>query len=122
MSSGALQTSFALDVVLLKTVGLRPVVVHGGGPQIGETLGRLGIETRFVTLGHLQRGGTPSAYDRVLGTRLGIHAAWLAVKNDFGKMVALRGTKIVNVPLVEAVGTMRTLDLAVMEEALELFT
>lgn len=82
---------------------------------------RTGIETRFVTLGHLQRGGSPSAYDRVLGTRLGIHAAWLAIKQEYGKMVALRGTSIVNVPLSEAVGTMRTLNLEVMEEAQELF-
>ena len=82
---------------------------------------RTGFETRCVTLGHLQRGGPPSAYDRVLGTRLGIHAARLAINKDSGKMVALRGTNIVSVPLDKAVGKMRTLDLDVLKEAEEFF-
>jgi 6-phosphofructokinase 1 len=80
---------------------------------------RTGIETREITLGHLQRGGSPSAYDRVLATRLGIHAARLALKGDFGNMVALRGLKIVSVPLAEAVGEMRTLSPEFMDEASE---
>jgi 6-phosphofructokinase 1 len=82
---------------------------------------RTGIETRVVTLGHLQRGGPPSAFDRVLGTRLGIHAARLVVEKKFGQMVALRGMKIVSFPLSEAVGTLRTLDLEFMREAGEFF-
>ena len=94
---------------------------------IGELVARViekrtGFETRCVTLGHLQRGGPPSAYDRVLGTRLGIHAARLAIHKDFGKMVALRGTNIVAVPLADAVGTMRKLDMGVLREAEEFFT
>jgi len=93
---------------------------------IGDTIAdliqrRTGIETRAVTLGHLQRGGPPSAYDRVLGTRLGIHAARLVVNKQFGQMVALRGLKIVSYPLAEAVGTMRTLDLEFMREAEEFY-
>ncbi len=80
---------------------------------------RTGFETRAVTLGHLQRGGPPSAYDRVLGTRLGIHAARLAIKKDCGKMVALRGTNIISVPLAEAVGNMRTLHPDFLDEAEE---
>ena len=80
---------------------------------------KTGIETREVVLGHLQRGGSPSAYDRVLGTRLGIHARRLALKKDFGKMVALRGIKIVSVPLAEAVGQMRTLPPEFMDEVSE---
>jgi 6-phosphofructokinase 1 len=67
----------------------------------------------------LQRGGTPSAFDRVLGTRLGVHAARLAIAKDFGKMVALRGTKIVPVPLFDAVNQMRTLDDEFYSEACE---
>lgn len=82
---------------------------------------RTGIETRCVTLGHLQRGGAPSAYDRVLGTRLGIHAGKLAIKKDFGKMVALRGTKIVAVQLSDAVGTLRQLAPEILDEAAEFF-
>ena len=91
---------------------------------IGKTVARIietttGIETRDVTLGHLQRGGSPSAYDRVLATRLGIHAARLALQGEFGKMVALRGLEIVAVPLSDAVGEMRTLSPEIMEEASE---
>ena len=82
---------------------------------------RTGIETRWVTLGHLQRGGAPSAYDRVLGTRLGTHAGRLAINRDFGKMVSLRGTKIVSVPLADAVGAMRMLDPEFLDEAAEFF-
>ena len=93
---------------------------------IGETIAdiiekRTGIETRTVILGHLQRGGAPSAYDRVLGTRFGIHAGRLVVAKDWGKMVALRGTQIVSVPLSEAVGTLRTLDMSFLQEASEFF-
>lgn len=80
---------------------------------------RTGIETREVTLGHLQRGGSPSAYDRVLGTRLGIHAGRHALAGNFGRMVALRGLEIVSVPLAEAVGQMRTLPHSFLDEASE---
>ena len=68
-----------------------------------------GYESRHVVLGHLQRGGAPSAFDRILGTRLGKKAAELALANDFGKMVALRGTDIVAVSLEEGVGQLKTL-------------
>jgi 6-phosphofructokinase 1 len=93
---------------------------------VGDTIAdlierRTGIETRVVTLGHLQRGGPPSAYDRVLGTRLGIHAARLVIDKQFGHMVALRGLQIIHAPLAEAVGTLRTLDLDFMREAEEFF-
>jgi 6-phosphofructokinase 1 len=82
---------------------------------------RTGIETRCVTLGYVQRGGAPSAYDRVLGTRLGLHAGRLAIKKDYGKMVALRGTKIVSVKLSDAVGKMRQLDPEILDDAAEFF-
>lgn len=96
------------------------VKLGGIGELVAKVIeDRTGFETRAVTLGHLQRGGVPSAYDRVLGTRLGIHAARLVVGGDFGKMVALHGTKIVSVPLAEAVGTMRTLDPEFFDEAEE---
>ena len=94
----------------------------GVGDRVAELIEkRTGIETRCVTLGHLQRGGPPSAYDRVLGTRLGIHAARLVLNKQFGNMVALRGMKIISAPLAEAVGTLRTLDLEFMTEAAEFF-
>ncbi len=96
------------------------VQLGGIGKHVADVIeSQTGIETREVTLGHLQRGGSPSAYDRVLGTRLGIHAGRLALSGDFGKMVALRGLQIVAVPLTEAVGQMRTLYPEFMEEAEE---
>jgi ATP-dependent phosphofructokinase / diphosphate-dependent phosphofructokinase len=64
---------------------------------------RTGYETRVTILGHVQRGGTPLAFDRVLGTRFGVAAVDAAHEGDFGKMVALRGDEIVRVPLAEAV-------------------
>jgi ATP-dependent phosphofructokinase / diphosphate-dependent phosphofructokinase len=66
-----------------------------------------GFESRVTVLGHLQRGGTPTAADRVLGSRLGVAAADLAVAGSFGRMVALRGTAIVDVPLEEACAGIR---------------
>jgi 6-phosphofructokinase 1 len=72
---------------------------------------RTGCESRFVVLGHLQRGGTPTAFDRILGTRFGVHACNLALEGKSGVMVALRGTQIVPVPLEEAVARLRTVDL-----------
>lgn len=96
------------------------VKLGGIGTRVAKLIEKkTGIETRDVTLGHLQRGGSPSAYDRVLGTRLGIHAGRLAMNKDFGKMVALRGLHIVAVPLAEAVGTMRTLYPEFLDEARE---
>lgn len=92
----------------------------GIGKKVADIIqAQTGIETREVTLGHLQRGGSPSAYDRVLATRLGIHAGRLAIQKDFGKMVALRGLEIVAVPLAEAVGEMRELYPEFLNEASE---
>jgi len=71
---------------------------------IGEVLCKeiekaTGIESRAVVLGHIQRGGTPSAYDRVLGTRYGVKAVELAMNGEFGKMVALRGPDVIGITI-----------------------
>ncbi len=71
---------------------------------------RTGFETRVTILGHVQRGGTPTAFDRVLATRLGIAAIDAVHEGKSGVMVGLRGTEIVQVPLAEAVGTLKTVD------------
>jgi 6-phosphofructokinase 1 len=63
---------------------------------------RTGKEARCTVLGHIQRGGTPTAFDRVLATRFGLHAVEAVHDEAFGTMVALRGTQIVRVPLAEA--------------------
>lgn len=89
---------------------------------IGEWLAReiearTGKEARTSVLGHIQRGGTPSAFDRVLATRFGLHAITAAHEGDWGKMVALHGTDIVRVPLVSATGQLKTVDPARYKEA-----
>jgi 6-phosphofructokinase 1 len=63
---------------------------------------RTGKEARNTVLGHIQRGGTPSAFDRVLATRFGVQAARAVADGAFGTMVALRGTDIIRVPLADA--------------------
>ncbi len=78
---------------------------------------RLGKEARAVILGHVQRGGTPTAYDRVLATRFGWHAVEAVHRGEFGKMTALHGTEIVMVPLAEAVETLKTVPEARYAEA-----
>ncbi|MBI4364312.1 MAG: 6-phosphofructokinase [Candidatus Latescibacteria bacterium] len=99
-----------------------PVIVQGerrdafghvrlGG--IGATLAerieqRTGFETRYSVLGHIQRGGSPTAFDRFLGTRFGVAAVDLVQRQGFGRMVAVRGFTIVDVPISEAVGALKT--------------
>ncbi|WP_246955904.1 ATP-dependent 6-phosphofructokinase [Brachybacterium sp. Marseille-Q7125] len=82
---------------------------------------RLGIETRATVLGHIQRGGEPTAYDRVLATRLGTTALDLVHKGGFGRMVALRGTEIVDVPLSEAIDSLKKVPESRWREAEVLF-
>ena len=82
---------------------------------IGNILGkelerRLGIETRVTILGHVQRGGSPTAYDRILATRFGVAAVQLVHAGDFGKMVALQGNRITSIPLESAVNQLKTVD------------
>jgi 6-phosphofructokinase 1 len=67
-----------------------------------ELEARLQLETRVVVLGHIQRGGSPTAFDRILATRYGVAAMNLVHKGEFGKMVALQGSQITAVPLSEA--------------------
>ena len=71
---------------------------------------RTGYETRSVNLGHTQRGGTPTAYDRMLATRYGLAAIDLVHQGKFGRLVVLHGTKIEDIPLAEAIAKNRTVD------------
>jgi phosphofructokinase-like protein len=85
------------------------VRLGGVGQRLADALEELtGYETRVTTLGHLQRGGTPTAYDRVLATRYGLLAAELALEQRFGLMTSLRGMDVVAAPLDEAVKELRT--------------
>jgi 6-phosphofructokinase 1 len=93
---------------------------------IGERLAReierrTGKEARTVVIGHVQRGGTPTAFDRWLATRFGLHAVTAVADGDFGVMVALRGTDIVRVPLIEGTGRLKTVDPSQYTEAEVLF-
>jgi len=86
------------------------ILSHRG---VGDVLGReinerTGFETRVTVLGHVQRGGTPTARDRVLATRYGLKAAALAHAGEFGQMAALRGDDIVSVSLEEATAELKT--------------
>src|ERR1700680_2014760 len=78
---------------------------------------RTGFETRTVVLGHIQRGGSPTAFDRVLATRYGLGAVDMVHRGEFGRMAALRGNKIISIPLEEAISKNRTVDQEMMDVA-----
>lgn len=90
----------------------------GIGYYVGREIEKcMNIETRVVVLGHIQRGGSPIAFDRILATRFGIAAVDLVYKSKFGLMVAIQGNKIVSVPLKEVVGKRKTVDLELYDIA-----
>jgi ATP-dependent phosphofructokinase / diphosphate-dependent phosphofructokinase len=110
-------------IVVSEGVQLDEVADTGEVDQFGHTLlaragvgdrlaarisDALGVEARAVVLGHVQRGGTPIAYDRSLASRFGVQAARMVAAGHFGRMAALRGATVVDVPLAEAVGTLKT--------------
>ena len=80
---------------------------HALAPEIES---RTGFETRVTALGHVLRGGTPTAFDRVIATRFGLAAIDAVHEGAFGTMVALRGTDIVRVPIADGVARLKTLD------------
>jgi phosphofructokinase-like protein len=100
-----------------------------GHPRLGgiantlatEIEARTGFETRVTILGHIQRGGTPTAFDRVLATRFGIAAIDAVHDGAFGQMVALRADHIVRVPLEEAVSQLKLVDRDLLHEVAEIF-
>jgi ATP-dependent phosphofructokinase / diphosphate-dependent phosphofructokinase len=97
-------------------------VGEGGSSSIGfrvakEIADRLGVETRVTVLGHIQRGGSPTAFDRIIGTRFGLRAVDLVREGRFGQMVALHGTRIEAVPLSEATAGPKEMDLEQFADA-----
>ncbi len=95
----------------------------GIGAWLAEEIERrTGIEARVTILGHIQRGGTPTAFDRVLATRLGVAAVDAVHDGAFGVMVGLAAGKIVRVPLSEATGSLKTVDLDLYENVAGLFS
>lgn len=94
------------------------VRLGGIGERLAEQIEKItGYETRVSVLGHIQRGGSPTAFDRVLGTRFGVKAVELIKNKKFGKMVALSGIKIVDVALEEAVKALKTVDMELYDIA-----
>ena len=87
------------------------VKLGGVGQLVSDVIEKeTGFETRVTVLGHLQRGGTPTAFDRVLGTRYGIAASDRVQRQDWGKMVALQGNQIVTIPLEDGIGELKMVD------------
>jgi phosphofructokinase-like protein len=82
---------------------------------------RTGYETRVTTLGHVQRGGTPTAFDRVLSTRFGLAAIDAVHQEAWGQMVALRSGAMVRVPLTEAIANLKVVDPALWDDANQFF-
>lgn len=87
------------------------VRLGGIGEQMAQEIEkRTGYETRVSVLGHIQRGGTPTAFDRILGTRFGVKAVELVKNKKFARMVSLTGNKIIDVSIDEAVSALKTVD------------
>jgi 6-phosphofructokinase 1 len=85
-----------------------PVRLGGISQYVGNVLEDLtGIESRYTVLGHVQRGGSPTAFDRILATRFGYHAVEAVMAKQFGYLVGLRGTEIKTTPIKDAVAVPR---------------
>jgi 6-phosphofructokinase 1 len=85
--------------------------LFGAAARVADALSDLvDVDMRVTVLGHIQRGGSPSCYDRILATRFGHAAAQLTADGKFGKMVALRGPEVVSVPITEAIGKPNLVD------------
>ena len=89
---------------------------------VGDALAKLieektKFETRVTVLGHVQRGGSPTAFDRVLGTRFGVKAVELVLAGDWGKMVCLKGNAILSVPIEQATQRLKTVDMGLYDIA-----
>jgi len=83
----------------------------GVGQMIGEALNQhIDAETRVVTLGHLQRGGSPTSYDRILASRFGVKAVELIAAKRYGEMVALKGRHVEGVSIASAVARLNRVD------------
>jgi len=89
-----------------------------GSTVASEIEKRTGFESRSVVLGHIQRGGSPTAYDRVLATRYGLGAIDMVHRGEFGQMAALRGNKIISIPLAEAIASNRSVDREILDVAI----
>jgi 6-phosphofructokinase 1 len=122
VAEGATPKAGTMEIISNEVDQFGHVRLGGIGTTIAQEIeSRTGFETRVTILGHVQRGGTPTAFDRVLATRFGV-AAIDAVHDDaWGQMVALQCGEIVRVPLAEAVGTLKLVDPALYHGVAEWF-
>jgi 6-phosphofructokinase 1 len=122
VAEGAAPGDGGLALTAAETDAFGHVRLGGVGDRLATAIEeRTGKEARAVVLGHVQRGGTPTAFDRWLATRFGLHAVTAVQDGDFGMMVALRGTDIVRVPLAEGTRELKTVRPELYEEAEVLF-
>jgi len=122
VAEGAVPASGTSELVSSDVDAFGHVRLGGIGDRLARDIEqRTGKEARAVVLGHVQRGGTPTAFDRWLATRFGLHAIAAVHDGDFGTMVALRGTDIIRVPLSEGTGELKTVRPELYDEAEVLF-
>jgi 6-phosphofructokinase 1 len=122
VAEGATPAEGTMELVSGELDEFGHVRLGGIANRLAEAIeSRTGFETRQTILGHVQRGGTPTAFDRVLATRFGIAAIDAVHDGAFGQMVALQGGEIVRVPLSEAVGTLKIVDPALYHGVAEVF-
>ncbi len=122
VSEGAVPAEGGMTLVDGEKDSFGHVRLGGIGDRLASEIEvRTGKEARAVVLGHIQRGGTPSAFDRWLATRFGLHAIQAVHDGDFGMMMALRGTEIKRVPLAEGTAKLKVVTPELYEEAEVLF-
>jgi phosphofructokinase-like protein len=122
VAEGALPKEGTLDIGGRDIDQYGHIRLGGIGHIIAHEIGvRTGFETRPVLLGHVQRGGTPTAFDRILSTRFGVAAIDALHDQAWGQMVAIRGDHIVRTPLSEVVGRTRPVDIALFDDVAQLF-
>ncbi len=111
VSEGVVLPTLKVEKEELDEFGHMILKKRGIGEQVAELIEKnTGIETRVAVIGHIQRGGAPTLFDRMLGLRTGYKATELVIEGKFGYMAALRGNEIVAVPLEEAAGKLKTVD------------
>ncbi|HEY7045235.1 MAG TPA: 6-phosphofructokinase [Nocardioidaceae bacterium] len=122
VAEGAVPAEGTMQTVSEEPDEFGHVRLGGIGDRLAaEVQTRTGKESRAVVLGHIQRGGTPTAFDRWLATRFGLHAIQAVHDGEYGTMVALRGTQIAHVDLTEGTGELKTVDPELYAEAEVLF-
>lgn len=122
VAEGALPKEGSIEMADREVDRFGHIRLGGIGYLVAEEIGaRTGFETRPVLLGHVQRGGTPTAFDRVLSTRFGVAAVDVVHEQQWGQMVAIKGDRITTTPLSEVVGRTRPVDMSLFENVAEVF-